>query len=265
MVNFINQSLIDAWDKCPERVRRRWIEGEIIPPGIAARIGTGLHKGAEVNHLYKKEKGEDLPLDAVQDAARDGYVKAIEEGIYVPPEDAAGAKIEIAKSLDITVKLAKAYREKLAPQVFPDLIEEEIYMNVPGLPIPFRGTVDCYTVDGWLPDLKTSEKKWPSGKVEKSIQPTVYRELIKAKTGAYPQRISFEVFPKTGKEDHVSYPVNREPEDFTALIKKVGQILSSIQAGIFPAAPSDGWVCSPKWCGYWWTCPYIPAYKKKFK
>ncbi len=38
MIEYINQTLINPWSMCPERVRRRWIEGEVIPPGVAAWI-----------------------------------------------------------------------------------------------------------------------------------------------------------------------------------------------------------------------------------
>jgi len=106
MIEYINQTILNAWSMCPERVRRRWIEGEIIPPGIAARIGSGVHKGAEVNHLAKIISGKDEPLDVIQDAARDGYMKSIQEGVFFAPDEAASARKQLAEGVDTTVTLA---------------------------------------------------------------------------------------------------------------------------------------------------------------
>ena len=196
MIEYVNQTLINSWSLCPERVRRRWIENEIIPPGIAARIGTGVHKGAETNHKAKIQTGKDEPESVVKDAARDGYIKAIEDGVFFPPDEASSAKNQIAEGVDTTVNLAGVYRQSLAPKISPAIIEKTVLMSVKGFDYPFAGTVDVYTKDKWLPDLKTAARKWPENRAEASAQATLYNELIKHQTGEYPSKLSFEIFVK---------------------------------------------------------------------
>lgn len=262
MIEYINQTLINSWSLCPERVRRRWINGEIIPPGIAARIGTGVHKGAEVNHKAKVVSGQDEPESVVKDAARDGYVKAIEEGVFFPPDEASTAKKQLAEGVDVTVSLAGLYRNQLAPEIKPALVEKRISMEVEGVDYPFTGTVDVYTSDNWLPDLKTAARKWPDKRADSSPQFTLYNELVKHETGRYPAKMSVEVFVKTKEVKHQRIEAYRRPEDFEVLAERVKLMLKMINAGIFPPAEPGAWQCSPKYCGYWWSCPHIPNYKK---
>ncbi len=261
-MEYINQTLIGMWTRCPEQVRRRYIEGETIPPGIAARIGTGVHKGAEVNHLAKIVSGKDEPLSVIQDAARDGYVKSIQDGVFFPPDKAASARKEIAEGVDTTVTLATLYGTSAAPKIKPAIVEKTITMAVDGIDRPFIGTVDVYTVDRWMPDLKTGAKKWPQSRADSSAQFTLYNELIRHETGEYPTRLSAEVFTKTKEPAHQSLETTRCPEDFDALIKRVHVMMRMIDAGIFPPADPDSWMCQMAYCGYFLSCPYIASHRK---
>jgi hypothetical protein len=261
VIDRIRQSSLDTWERCPEQFRRRYLEGEIVPPGIAARIGTGLHKGAEVNHRGKIRTGSDEPLDVVQDAARDGYVRSLGNGVFFPPEEVPSARVQLAEGVDVTTMLAGVYHTSLAPHIRPKLVEETVYMDVDAIPLPISGTIDVLTEDGWLPDLKTAAKAWPKGRADKSNQATIYNELVKSATGEYPDKISFEVFTKA-KAEHHSYETARTPEDFSVVRMKIDLMLRMIGAGLFPPASSDSWMCSPRYCGYYYTCRYIPNHKK---
>lgn len=264
MIDDLSQSKINMWSRCQEQFRRRYVENDIIPPKIAARIGTGLHKGAQVNHVAKRITHKDEPLSVVQDAARDGYVSAIQDGVFFPPEEVSGARKQLAEGVDITTSLAKIYHESLAPLVQPDLVEEKLILEVDELPIPFSGIIDVYTVDRWWIDLKSADKKWPISKVNNDIQATLYNELIMERTGSYPKKLSFEVFTKT-KFEHQTVETTRTPQDFAVLIRRAKTMLASIKAGVFVPADPSSWLCSPNWCGYWNSCKYIPARLKQFK
>ncbi|TVM31204.1 PD-(D/E)XK nuclease family protein [Oceanidesulfovibrio marinus] len=266
MLEYLSQSMISSWELCPERFRRRFLEGEIIPPGIAARIGTGVHKGAEINHIQKIHTGEDEPKDVIQDAARDGYKKALEKGVFFAPGEASTAKKQLADGVDTVVTLAGLYRDSLAPQVQPTLVEETIYLDDSRLPIPFRGTIDVLAVDGkdrtWLPDIKTASAKWGQSKADESPQASLYSRLVLEATGHWPDKVSFEVFVKTKTPAHQSVETVRRPEDYDILVVRAQAILAVIERGIFPPAQAGSWTCSPKWCGFWWSCKYIPTHKK---
>jgi len=66
----ITQSMLGMFLRCPHQFERRYLRGEIIPPGIAARRGSATH--------------EDLPVGDLRDAARDHYVRLVkEEGVFI--------------------------------------------------------------------------------------------------------------------------------------------------------------------------------------
>ena len=237
MIEYLSQTMLNQWARCPEQFRRRWIEGEIVPPGIAARVGTGLHKGAEVNHRAKIVTGKDEPLSVVQDAARDGYIKGIQQGVFLSEEEVPSAKKLLSDGVDSTVRLAKLYRQSLAPKVHPVLVEKTVYLVEPSLPVPFRGIIDVVADGGWLLDIKSAHKKWPESRTENDIQATLYGELVRSETGQYPRRISFEIFTKLESE-HQSIETTRTPEDYRQLVSRAQLMLASIEAGIFPPATS---------------------------
>lgn len=264
MIEYLTQSMLNMWSRCPEQFRRRYIENDIIPPRIAARIGTGLHKGAQVNHLAKRTTHQDEPLSVVQDAARDGYLTAIQEGVFFTPDEVPGAKKQLAEGVDTTTSLARTYHESLAPLVQPNLVEEKLILEVDELPIPFAGTIDVYTSDQWWLDLKSADKKWPLNKAVNDIQATLYNELVRERTGSYPKKLSFEVFTKS-KLEHQTVETTRTPQDFEALILRSKAMLSSIKAGVFMPADPSSWMCSANWCGFWNSCPYIPTRLKLTK
>ncbi|KKL55855.1 hypothetical protein LCGC14_2251250 [marine sediment metagenome] len=263
MIESIRQSSLNQWARCGEQFYRSVIQRDWFPPGIAARIGTGLHKGTEVNHKAKRMTGKDEPLDVVQDAARDGYVKSLENGVFFSPEEAGSAKTQMAEGVDTTVSLAGLYHKELAPKILlPKYVEERIVMDVPGVDIPFSGIIDVYTDDCWLLDIKSAAKRWPEGKADQEIQPTMYNELIKHRTGSYPKKLSFEIFTKAKEPKYQPIETTRTPDDFKVLVQRAQIMMKSIMAGIFPPAQPGHWICTPKWCGYWWTCPHIPKHRK---
>jgi hypothetical protein len=266
--------MIGMWERCPEQFRRRYIENESIPPGIAARIGTGVHKGAEVNHKAKYKTGQDEPLDVVQDAAVQGYKDAIDDGgVFFPITEKSGAKSEIAKGKDTVASLASLYHQSLAPSILPRFVEKKILMDVDDLPVPLSGIIDVLSntnkrektdenQDLWLPDIKTAAKKWSQAQADSNIQMTLYNQLVKALTGIYPKKISIEVFTKTKMAAHHQLITERKKEDFNMLIKKIKLMWQTINAGIFAPAQAGSWICSYNYCGYWWSCSHIAEYKK---
>ncbi|MDR1946421.1 MAG: PD-(D/E)XK nuclease family protein [Desulfovibrio sp.] len=262
MITHLSVSQLGMYQRCGEQYRRRYIEGESIPPGIAARIGTGVHKAVELNSRVKKKTGHDLPLDEIKDAAVDGYHEALMEGVYLAPESLPAAREAMAKGRDTAVALAGLYRETLAPLIMPELIEEKITLTLPGVALPIVTILDCYTQDWVLRDLKTSGRKWSAERADTSPQPTLYREAVKLASGQYPEAMVFDVLVSTKTPQVQTLATQRTTEDLEILGKQFAGMLQSVEAGNFPAAQPGSWVCSSTWCGYWWSCPYIPEHRK---
>lgn len=244
--------------------RRRYLLGEYVPPSLSAHIGTGLHKAAEVNYRAKHQTGTDEPLDVLQDAAHDGYVKAVKEGgVYILPEERPQAKAMAGQAIDEVVALAAAFRAEIAPAVTPSaLVEARLEIEVPGLAPTISGTLDLVDDEGRVVDLKTSARSWPQSRADNNHQATIYAGLLARAAGIEAPEIRFDVLVK-GREPKAQHlTTTRTAEDFSALVERVKLMMATVQAGIFPPAPSGAWVCSPRYCGYFYTCRHIPAYKR---
>lgn len=262
MIDHLSVSQLDMFSRCGEQWRRRYIEGEVIPPGVAARVGTGVHRAAEVNYKHKIEHGEDMPLDSVKDAAADAYGKALREGVFFAPDEVSGARHAMSAGKDAAVSLATLYRQELAPKVMPALVEEKIILDLPGVPLPIVTILDCYTQTKELRDIKTASRKWDESKAHTSMQPTVYREAVRQVTGEYPECLCFDVLVNTKIPALQVLPTKRDADDLAIMTRKFQIMLASINAGIFQPAEPGSWMCSPKFCGYYYTCNYIPALRK---
>jgi hypothetical protein len=250
------------FQRCGEQYRRRYLEGDVIPPGIAARVGSGVHKAVEVNYRNKMQTGEDMPLDAVQDCAAEAYGKALQEGVFISPEEVPGARLAMADGKDRAVSLATVFRRELAPDVIPALVEERITIELPGVELPIVTILDCYTKDKRLRDLKTASRKWAEEKAHSSHQPTAYREAVKEVTGEYPDGLCFDVLVDSKTPTIQTIAITREQSDLDILTLKFQTMIASIRAGIFHPAQPDNWCCSMKFCGYWSSCKYISLHRR---
>lgn len=256
MISVISQSMLGMFLRCPAQFERRYILGEIIPPGIAARRGSAVHKAAELNHGQKLLSCQDLPAEDLQDVARDEYVRLVkDEGVFIPKEDAGEKDRLLGAGLDAAVRLTGLYRADLAPLIQPTLVEEKIEADV-GLPVPLIGTIDVLTVDGWMPDLKTADKSKPAGEADNSLQLTFYSGLLAHQTGTWPKRISLEILVNTKEPKRQSLETKRGPEHWRNLLARLEIALAQIQTGLFPPCDPSSWICSPRWCGYWQSCRY---------
>lgn len=262
MIQHLSVSQLDMFTRCGEQYRRRYLEGEIVPPGIAARIGTGVHKAAESNWREKMRTGQDMPLDAVQDCAAEAYDKALQDGVFFAPDEAPDATLAMARGKDSAVSLATLFRRNLAPSITPALVEEKIILDLPGVDLPIVTILDLYTEDKALRDLKTSGKKWSEDKAHASHQPTAYREAVRQATGEYPADLLFDVLVSTKTPTLQTISTTRGEGDAAILARKFQIMCASINADIFPPAPPDHWCCSAKFCGYFFSCPHIPAHRK---
>jgi hypothetical protein len=261
-MHHISVSQINMFGRCPEQWRRRYLERDIFPPGIATHVGSGVHFAAEVNDRPKIESGEDQPLDVLTDAAAEKYEQKIKDGVFIPREQRASASEDIAKGKDRAVALTKVFANVIAPLRQPAYVEERVELEVEGLPVHFLGILDCLSADGVLDDLKTSGRKWNQGRADHELQPTLYRQLVKQLTGLPPRAITFDVLVAGKRLAAQRVVTTRNDEDFAVLVQRARLMIAQVDAGIFPPAQPGAWICSQKWCGYWWSCPHIPPHKK---
>jgi hypothetical protein len=256
---YVSHSQINLYSNCGEAFRRRYIEGDIIPPGVAALRGRAVHGAAEVNHRQKKKSGIDLSLADLTDAAASTFEETRKREGYslTPEEQKVGGPIVLGQAKDRAVKLTGLYASHVAPAIEPDLVEERVRIILPAAPVDLLGVLDVTTKQERIKDLKTANRSKAQGEADSSLQLSLYSLAYRVKKGTDPAGIDLEVLVDTTIPKHQRITTTRSRRDYEALVARVNAFLKAKDAGVFPPANVGHWLCSPRWCGYFATCPYV--------
>ena len=256
MIDFISQSMLGMFLRCPQQFERRYVNREIIPPGISARRGSGVHKAAAHNFIQKVTSLEDEIVSVLTDVARDEYIRLVkDEGVFIPPDKVGEKEVLLNDGLNATVSLTKCFRENLAPQVQPVIVEERLEVDV-GLGIPIQGTLDLAAQDNWLVDIKTAEKSKSKGEADNSLQLSLYAGLYYSRIKTWPSKLSLEILVNTKEPKLQSLETTRGIDEWNNLVMRLRLMLAQIETGLFPPCDPGHWICSPTWCGYYQSCKY---------
>ena len=254
----ISATQLEMFWRCAEQYRRRYIEGERIPPAVAMLVGTALHKGAEHNFSQKIESHRDLPAAQIVEAAVAGFDAAQEGGYALTEEEAGrGAKIVLGLAKDQAAALAQCHAAEQAPDYQPVAVEHSTRIVFPQASHDLLGITDLRDNQGRVTDLKTAARKMPVAAADESTQLTIYAAAYQVDTGEAPKEVRLDVVTKTKKPARQLLRSSRTRADFQALVNRVNVTLATIAAGNFPPASPGSWQCSPKWCGYWATCKFV--------
>jgi hypothetical protein len=255
VIDSIHQSSLNMALRCGEQLRRRYIEDEIIPPGVAAGRGTGVHKANEVNLKQKIVSQKDLPLSDMQDAARDGFVNAFRNGVYLTGEDVSKKETIINDALNDCIRCTGIYANEVAPHIEPVEVEVPFEVDI-GLSLVMKGRID-YSDNNEVNDLKTSKKSWSDGQIEKEIQPIFYSMAHEKQKGTRPVFNYHILVPLKTKDKYMHQSITPTDAMYAGLVMKMRMFCKMIESGTFlPANPSSWWCCE-KWCGYYKTCIYV--------
>jgi hypothetical protein len=243
---------------CFEAFRRRYIENEIIPPGVALIVGTGTHASVEKNLTAKIETGTLLTLDAVKDAARDGVNNAWEQGVKLNDEEAErGIKAVKGEAVDKAVRLATLHANDKAPSLRPTHVERKWSLELPGYPVDLVGRIDIQEGLVSIRDTKTSGKTPAENCADKSIQLKAYAAAVRAIDGTLPQFAVLDYLIDTKTPAAKTFSMVPTVEDTHAMLARVETVVLAMEKGVFIPVEPTHWCCDPKWCGYYQTCRYI--------
>jgi hypothetical protein len=256
---YISPSRLGMYEKCGEQYRRRYIEGEKIPPGIALVKGTGVHGGAKGNFRQKIVSREDLPRKDIVEISVTSYEEALSKGglSLTKEEESIGYHKVVAQGKDGVVTLSGLYADEMAPAYQPLLVEEDQLVTVPSSEYDLKGIIDLVDAQESVIDLKTGSKKKNEDEVHTSEQLTFYALLYKAKTGRLPTSVRLEVLIDTKKPQRQPLVGYRTMEDLGLLISRINAMTNGIKKGVFIPTQPTSWWCSERWCGYYRSCPYI--------
>lgn len=254
----IRQSGIESFTRCGEAYRRRYLEGEIIPPGIAPLTGTAFHAGARVNFKQKIESHADLPAKEIIEAAVAEF-DAITTGGYILTDEEVGIghKRVLGMAKDQLAGLAELYARQIAPDYQPVYVEQGFTIALPAASHDLSGTMDLADDKRIVTDFKTAGKRKNAQEAAASVQLTAYAAAYKMLTGEMPTAVRLETLVKKRQPERQILESTRSVEDFTALAHRINAVLKAIDAGIFTPATPGAWWCHPKWCGFHSTCKFV--------
>ena len=247
--------MIAMWLRCGEQFRRRYIEKEIIPPGITARRGSAVHKAAEINHKQKIQTKKDMPLDDLKDATRDTYIHLIkEEGVFIPKEYASEKKKLLNEGLNQALSATEIYSDIVAPQIQPKKVEYTIQKKLDGFDLPLEGKVDVVNETGEVIDLKVKRRESQAW-ADREIQPSFYTLLLKDE-GNYPEFVYQIITPLKTTTNVQTLRTRRTSQDIEILKMYIEAFIRDLETGNFKPCHPENWMCSPLYCGYYYTCKY---------
>lgn len=262
----ISPSQLDMYFRCGEQYRRRYVNQEKLPPGIALIKGSSVHVAAEANHKQKIESHEDLPVDDLKEIAASEFENRYRtDGLMMTEEErGVGLRNILGGGKDSAVKLTGVYAERIAPTIQPAFVEEWVRIPLLGYTHDLNGRIDVIDDRGAVRDLKTASARKNQAEVDNSDQLTYYHVAVEKLTGKPPAKVQLDVVIETraGKLDSQVLESTRDHNDRQVLANKLGAMLQGIKAEVFLPATPGHWCCSPKFCGYWQTCPYVNSHRK---
>lgn len=263
-MDHVSFSQIKTWFNCGEQYRRRYILKDIIPPAIVLAKGTSMHRGAEENNRQKIKTAVDLPGRQIEEIAVGTFEEINKhEGLLLNDEDELIGKERALDEAKLAIsRLSSLYVEGVAPKYQPVEVETSQEVVLPSGVI-LLGRIDLVAEGDIVSDLKTTRKTQRQEAVDENNQFTIYSLLFEKKYQRPPRRILIDHLVDKKKPEVQTIQTERKREDYIALLNIAERAVAGIKAEVFPFAYGSGaWHCSKKYCGYWSTCPAVPAHKR---
>ena len=259
-----SQSALWLVQDCGEAYRRRYLLKERYPSSIRQIRGTVIHA---VSHaaLARKLSADALPsTEEARDLAADQFDRLLKEGVSYEPEDVAeGIDTVNGRSKDFSIGLSAFHVESVAPTIRPVAVERRITVKPKDSDLTISGKIDLIDASPFgetIRDLKTSEKSPRKDQAEVSQQLTMYAMLRWAEVGTLPRLLALDYLvqtPKDKRESYVPMLTRRSPDDVQSLVNRLNMATEAVKKGVFVPANPDSWRCSPRYCEFYSSCPYV--------
>ncbi len=253
----LHTTALDMLSRCGEQFRRRYVEGEIIPPGVALIVGIATHRSA-AKTLTRKMIGGTTTAEQAADEARDALNAEWDKGVRLDDEERAKPEAAVrGAAVAKAVVLSALHARVLAPSIEPMYVERAWSVALPGYPVDLVGTLDVQERRS-VRDLKTAGKSPPKNAAALSDQLTAYALAVRVVDGTAPQHVVLDhLVDLASGPKVVTLTSGRTPADFKVFLARVEQACRVIEKGVFTPARQTDWACSRKFCGYADTCPYF--------
>lgn len=251
---------LELFAKCPEAYRRRYVEKESRPPGIALIRGSSVHTAAEHNMRQKMTSRQDMrPADVVEVADVAFRQRLNEGGVALNLEERIrGLNVITLETRDTIARLARLHAITQSPDYQPVEVEDPILVTLPNSTRDLKCVIDVVDERGRVIDFKTAGKSPSRSDADTSIQLTAYHLARQAKTGVAPTGLRLDVTVDGAESQRrVVLETTRTMDHVAALGARFMATTKAIEAGSFPPAAVGCWWCSKRFCGYFDTCSFV--------
>lgn len=255
----VSPSQLGMYLRCGEQYRRRYEEGEKIPPGVAMLKGRAVDQAAATNFRQKIQTRQDLDEEELVEKASTEWEAGLRgEGVMLTPEETSRGKNKVlGEQKDRVVWITRTLHGTLAPLIQPALVQERIVMR-PSPDLELVGILDLATETKEVRDLKVSGRRKRDADVRNSDQLSWYAASYRARTGELPRKVALDVMVDTGKKVSLQQlEGERTDESIGSLNARVQTFLAGKRAGVYLPAPDGAWNCDPRYCGYFHSCRYV--------
>ncbi len=245
-------SLALFW-RCPERWRRRYIEGEREPQSGAMIVGRAV--GAAITQHYAAQiAGESLSASDADDICGAEF----DESALRPAANFGDD--EPAELREHGREALRAYLSDIAPKVRPASVERKVELRFDGTEWSFTGYLDVEDEAGTVVDVKVGKKHVTDTAARRSPQATSYL-LARALEGRPAQHFEFHSVRRgavRGERCQV-VPAERSDGQLAVFERRIAQtarlIAGCAESGEWGLSSPDGWWCSQRMCAFWASCP----------
>jgi hypothetical protein len=268
---------------CGEKFRRRYIEGHIIPPGVAMVVGKSIDQSVTANMVEKIRTGAMLTRSDVEDIAVESFKAEWSQGIALSDDEMKLGEIAVRdEGMAKALRLSKLHLTDIAPGIEPSAVQVSFSLNlgafleangVTGIPLDLVGSVDImeeYTEQtnagevhhAAIRDTKSAKITPGKSVADESDQLSGYAThyLFNAKALDVAQSridvaLDYLIDNKTPKA--LTLRSYRDTSDAISFLNRVTATAKALKAGVFVPAQSTDPMCSAKYCGYHSTCQYV--------
>ena len=253
-VDHLSATSLSVAITCPEQFRLRYLKHEPERLNIQKLVGSAFHGAIADNWRWKLHSGDDLPeqvaLERLMGAWDDTIEREGEPEWKEPPQ-----QLFSTSSL-----MLQTYLQDYAPAVTPLSAEQRVEEQVPGIPVPVVGVVDCETRSRIL-ETKTTPQKVTTPKPRWRLQARLYQLMIRKPVSH--QIVTRQKTPKIyteATEPGLLTPV-ADPDQTVLILQRAVAVINDYYArwGADQPWPPNGifhdWLCSycpyPRICVAW--------------
>lgn len=245
MIDHLSYSSISLYLDCSEAWRRKYIAKEPTRTTSALAFGSAFH--GTVERLIQGQPNW-------QNIWTEEFSKAFAEGIVLEPEETPEQHyndgIRILSNSEIQNAIAQIrprYDEAGA------MIERQVELRVPGVPVPVIGYIDVILEDNTPADFKTSVRSWSQDQANNSLQTLFYLAALNQANFEVNWHFKHFIFVKTKIPQIQILEHSHKPGELFFLFEVIKRVWEGISKEYFPLNPT-GWRCSEKYCDFYANC-----------